>query len=135
MAASSPEDAIQALLDTIKKAWQAGDGELFASVFTEDADFVNIRAHELRGRAAIAEHHNQIFSTVYQGSSIRSEGVRIKLIRPDVATIEQTSVVEFGGVERRAHMLAVAVDGAGGWAMQAVHNMIPFDGPPPASAS
>lgn len=127
MTEGASEEAIGALLDTIERAWSAGDGDRFASVFTEDADFINIRALELRGRQAIAEHHRLLFSTIYKGTSIRREGTRIRLIRRDVATVEQFAIVRLEGEERRAHMLAVAVDGPDGWAFQALHNMLPFD--------
>ena len=124
----SPEEAVASLLETITEAWKAGDGDLFASVFTEDADFVNIRALALRGRKEIAEHHNLLFSSIYKGTSIRAEGTRIRLIRPDVATIEQFAIVAIEDEERRAHMLAVAVETPEGWALRAFHNMIPFEG-------
>jgi uncharacterized protein (TIGR02246 family) len=113
---------------TPRKSLAPRSRNLFASVFTNDADFINIRAHELRGRRAIAEHHPTLFATIYKGSTARVERVLIRLIRPDVATIEQTTVVEFEGADRRAHMLAVAVEGPDGWAIQAVHNMLPLEG-------
>jgi|SRR5262245_62938563 len=128
MTTTSAEHAVTALLDTIAEAWEAGDGDRFASVFTDDADFVNIRALALRGRKEIAEHHNMLFSTIYKGTSIRSEDTRIRLIHPGVATIEQFAIVQIEGEERRAHMLAVAVETPEGWALQALHNMIPFTG-------
>jgi hypothetical protein len=60
-------------------------------------------------------------------TSIQSEGTRIRLIRPDAGTIEQFAVVEVAGIQRRAHMLAVAAEGPDGWALEAFHNMLPFD--------
>ena len=122
-------DAIEALLATTAEAFAKGDGDLLASAHTEDADFINIRAKELRGRAEIAEHHRTIFSTVYRGATAETEGLRVSLIRPDVALVEMRTVVRAGDLERHAHMLAVAVDGPEGWKLRAVHNMIPFEAP------
>ena len=36
-------------------------------------------------------------------------------------------MVALAGEERGAHMFAVAVDSPEGWALQAFHNMLPFD--------
>src|SRR5262249_32569907 len=94
-----------------------------------DADFVTMTALELRGRAAIARHHAQIFSTVYRGTRTRISSCRIRLIRPDVATVEIAAVVEGLAQERRAHALAVAGRGASGWQLQTFNNMIPFTPP------
>jgi uncharacterized protein (TIGR02246 family) len=132
-ATRSATDAIEALLATIGDAFNRGDSELFASAHTEDADFSNIRANELRGRAEIDEHHRTLFSTIYRGATLRREGLRVSLIRPDVALVELRSVARAGELERHAHMLAVAVDGPEGWKLRAVHNMIPFEVAPSAT--
>jgi len=54
----TPEDeaAIRSLFELQGEAWKAADAERFASAFAEDADFINIRAHTLRGREEIARH-------------------------------------------------------------------------------
>ena len=69
------------------------------------------------------------FETIYRGTTLRPEEPRIRFIRPDVATIEGFSTVVSAGVERRAHMLAVAARGEDGWSLRALHNMIPFAPP------
>jgi uncharacterized protein (TIGR02246 family) len=123
------EDAIRALFDIQGQAWTKGDPELFASAFAPDATFINIRAVTLRGREEIAAHHKQLWATVYKGADVRLGEVRIHFIRPDVATIEVESTLHVGEIERHAHMLAVAVNNAGHWELQAVHNMVPFSPP------
>lgn len=131
MTSARDEAEIRALFDRMGEAWEREDGESFASVFAIDADFVNIRAHALRGRAEIGRHHTQIFTTIYRGSTVRIGGLRIRSIRPDVATIEAESAVTLPGQpERHAHMLAVAARDGGRWEIQALHNMIPFAPPP-----
>ena len=132
MSAASDEAAIQTLFAKQAEAWVREDGEAFASVFALDADFINIRAHALRGRAEIATHHTKIFTTIYRGSKVRIGDFRIKFVRPDVATIEAASSVTLKDQpERHAHMLAVAVRDSGLWQIKALHNMIPFE--PPAT--
>ena len=123
------ERAITALLQTLAEGWARRDGELFASAFTEDADFINMQALALRGRAEIAAHHNRIFNGVYQGTRLRVDETHVRLIRPDVATIEVAAAVEGLPQERRAHALAIAVRDATGWHLCTFHNMIPFAPP------
>jgi len=125
------DTAIRALFQMLSDAWARGDGEAFASAFAVDADFVNMMAQALRGRSEIARHHAQIFATVYRGTTLRTIDIRIRPIRPDVATIETTAAVDGLDQERRAHALAVAVRSADGWRIQAFHNMIPFVPPRP----
>ncbi len=50
-------------------AWNAADGAGFAREFTADADFVNIFAMHVAGRAGIEEIHHTIFGTIYKDSS------------------------------------------------------------------
>ena len=136
MATVNDEAAIKALFDKQGEAWLHEDGEAFASVFASDADFINIRAHALRGRAEIARHHTQIFTTIYRGSKARLGDLRIRFIRPDVATIEAASSVTLKDqTERHAHFLAVAVRNSERWEIQALHNMVPFEPPAPAKAA
>lgn len=125
------EAAIRSLFYITGDAWSRGDAESFASVFALDADFINIRAHALRGREEIARHHKQIWDTVYKGSTVERGDLLIHFIRPDVATIEVESTLRVGEIERHAHMLAVAVCNTGRWELQAVHNMVPFSPPNP----
>ncbi len=130
MGTEADEASIRALFDTIGEAWAREDGEAFASVFANDADFINIRAQALRGRAEIAQHHDRIFSSIYRGSTVRIGELRIRSLRPDVATIEAVSAVTLKDQpERHAHMLAVALRNDGRWEIQALHNMIPFAAP------
>lgn len=130
MSTARDEEAIRALFDAMGDAWVREDGAGFAAIFANDADFINIRAQALRGRDEIARHHTAIFTTIYRGSSVRIGDLRIRFIRPDVATIEAASAVTLPSQpERHAHMLAVAVRTDGRWAIQALHNMIPFAAP------
>lgn len=132
MATASDEAAIRALFDRQGEAWLREDGEAFASVFAIEADFINIRAHALRGRAEIARHHTQIFTTIYRGSKVRIGDLRIRFIRPDVATVEAASSVTLKDqTERQAHLMAVAVHNGEKWEIQALHNMVPFVPPAP----
>src|ERR687884_262319 len=79
---------LQALVDTYVAAWNRGDGDGFASVFAEDADFTSIRLDRIRGRAAIAAAHNQIFSTFYKDTRIQAVVDAVRPLRPDLAVFD-----------------------------------------------
>jgi uncharacterized protein (TIGR02246 family) len=124
--ASRDEAAIVELFDRQRDAWERADHELFASAFAEDADFINITATPLRGRQQIAEHHAQLWATLYKGSTGTRDSLRVRFIHPDVAVVETEVTLRFGENTRRAHALAVAVRNGGQWEIAALHNMLPF---------
>ncbi len=64
------EAQAKALIAELQAGWNAGNGEAFAAPFAEDADFVTVAGQHARGRQAIADNHNRIFSTIYKGSRV-----------------------------------------------------------------
>ena len=126
------EAAIRTLFDKQSEAWKRRDGEGLASQFAEDADFINITGKALRGRAEIARHHNELFTTVYRDASVQVGELRIRFVRSDVATIEASSTLTLPGQpDRHANFLAVASRDEGQWKLRAFHNMVPFVPPVP----
>src|SRR3954469_19459717 len=77
--------AIDALVQTLATAWNAGDGDAFAAPFAADADFVNVRAEHHRGRPAIAAGHTAIFRGIYAGSTNQYVVKSARLVTADVA--------------------------------------------------
>jgi uncharacterized protein (TIGR02246 family) len=77
----APADAA-AVADTIMRrlelAWNRADAAAFGEPFSADADFVAIRGDLHTGREAIAEGHQQIFDTIYAGSTVRYEVLRAR---------------------------------------------------------
>jgi uncharacterized protein (TIGR02246 family) len=60
----------QSVMKRLEDAWNAADGAGFAEPFAVDADFVAIRGDLHTGRRAIAAGHQQIFDTIYAGSTV-----------------------------------------------------------------
>ena len=54
-------------------------GASFGEPFTPDGDFVNVRG-ELHSGEAIAVGHQQIFDTIYAGSTVRYSVIRVREI-------------------------------------------------------
>lgn len=130
---AADERAILARFDLQGLGWRTGDADLFATVFSEDAEFFNITSQVLRGRAEIASHHAQLWKTVYAGLEPEITERVVRFVHPDVATVTSRAVIRMPQGDRHAHMLAVWVRKGEAWEMTAAHNMVPFV-PPAAPA-
>lgn len=116
-------EQIYALWRRMEQGWALGDGEAFASVFSEDVDFVTVRGEELFGRRAVALWHGQLFAGPYRDTKLTAE---ISLIRPlsaEISVVHVTSSIAPAGIT--THAQAVVARRADGWEIAAFHNMIP----------
>ena len=68
------------IVERLQRAWNAGDADVWADQFTEDADFVTVRGDYFRGRADIAGGHHAIFSTIYKDSQNQIELLRTRTL-------------------------------------------------------
>ena len=66
-----PKSIAETVIKQLEDAWNAADGAAFGEPFAPDADFVNIRGDLHSGKEAIAAGHQQIFDTIYAGSTLR----------------------------------------------------------------
>jgi uncharacterized protein (TIGR02246 family) len=74
-----PAPSIEATFTGLAAAWNRADSTAFGALFTDDADFIEIRGGHHRGRDAIAAGHQGLWSTIYRGSTVeyRVESVRV----------------------------------------------------------
>jgi uncharacterized protein (TIGR02246 family) len=128
------------VLRRLEKAWNAADGAAFGAPFTDDADFVAIRGDHHRTRAAIAAGHQQIFDTIYRGSTLRYTLTQARPLAEDVILVHASQSMDappgpLAGAQGATATL-VLVRTADGWKIAAFHNTLvqgqPF-GTPPAS--
>ena len=61
----------QTIMQHLEAAWNRADGAAFGEPFSTGADFVAIRGDLHTGRDAIAAGHQQLFDTIYAGSTVR----------------------------------------------------------------
>jgi uncharacterized protein (TIGR02246 family) len=61
----------QTIMQRLELAWNRADGAAFGEPFSAGADFVAIRGDLHTGRDAIAAGHQQLFDTIYAGSTVR----------------------------------------------------------------
>ena len=69
-------------------AWNSGDGTAWAAVFSDDADFVNLRGLVFHGREEIARVLIQSLSGTLKGSHATVTIRRIREPAPSVAVID-----------------------------------------------
>jgi uncharacterized protein (TIGR02246 family) len=78
---------ITALLESMFKAWNRGDLEVYTNFWREDADLVNVLGTHLHGRAAILEELRTLHAFSFKGTRIFDLEHTTKLLSPDIAII------------------------------------------------
>jgi len=92
------ESAIRQLLLRMQQAWESGDGQGYASVFSEDARYVNAPGERLVGRQAIAESHQRIFDTFFKDTRLGSTyPLELQLLTADTVLVYGSGAVLFRG--------------------------------------
>ncbi|MEZ5831724.1 MAG: SgcJ/EcaC family oxidoreductase [Dongiaceae bacterium] len=85
---NSAEQAIAAIVRALVEAWNRHDAHAFAALFAEDAEFTNVFGMVQKGRAGIETAHVPIFKTMFKDSQLSVVETRLRLIRPDVASVD-----------------------------------------------
>lgn len=79
------EEAVTAVVGAFEDAWNRHDMDSLASLFADDADFVNVRGMRWIGRAAIKEAHVATHATIFKNSRLRMQETSVRFLKPDVA--------------------------------------------------
>ncbi|HLW91264.1 MAG TPA: SgcJ/EcaC family oxidoreductase [Roseiarcus sp.] len=87
------EDTIEACLNRIKSAWDAGDAKTYEEEFAEDATYVIFLGEALLGRAAIEATHVDVFGKWQKGTKMAIRPLTVRALRDGVM-----SVLTVGGV-------------------------------------
>jgi uncharacterized protein (TIGR02246 family) len=83
-----PDRDDAAIRDTVRawgEAWNAGDTVAMASLFCDDADFVNVLGNHWQGRAQIETEHASRHRLQLKGSVFTLRHTQIQRLRADVA--------------------------------------------------
>src|SRR3954451_23481344 len=79
-----------------QSAWNAHDMNAFATLFHQDATFVNRFAHYVRGVDAIVALHQPIHETIYRDSVLENELIDATSIGDDAAVVHFWSRLRSG---------------------------------------
>lgn len=80
---SDPSDFPQAFA----AAWATREGAQVASLFTEDADFVNVTGLWWQGRAAISKPHDYALKSFFATSTLKPGRTTVRTLGPDHAVV------------------------------------------------
>jgi len=83
--ASPQEKAVRAVVARLYETWNAHDMAAFASLFAEDADFVNVIGLRWHGRPEIEAQHAALHAGRMRGTRLSEVDTRIRLLTPEVA--------------------------------------------------
>ena len=85
MAPDADAAAIRQTVRLWERAWNAGDMAAAASLFCDDADFVNVLGSHWQGRAQIETEHASRHRLQLKDSVFTPSHVQVRLLRADVA--------------------------------------------------
>lgn len=111
-----PLDRPERIVDIWVDAWNRRDPEKLASLFDEDAEFVNVTGLWWHDRASIFKAHNYGLSVIFNESTLRAMRVRVKWLSDDIAIVHAkmrlsgqtpTTEVEHPGVRRNIFSFVV----------------------------
>lgn len=123
-----PEQIAEDVVGRLEQAWNAGDGTAYGEPFTVDADFVTIRGDHMSGRPTIVAGHQQIFDTIYRGSTNRTRVLGARQLDDNVilAQVKATLNAPSGPLAGEHDALAsvVLIDVEGDWRIAAFHNTL-----------
>ena len=131
------EDAIKDVIVEMTEGFNRHDAEAATRMYEADADFVSVRGEVGIGRAAAEKGLRRIFQTRAKMAALKTEDVRIRFIRPDVALAyvlnELSGIVAPDGQNLPSHRelsLRVFVKDDGVWRVASFHNTMlnPFPG-------
>jgi uncharacterized protein (TIGR02246 family) len=110
-------------------AWNTHDMELFATLFHQDATFVNRFGTYWKGADAVVAGHGAIHETVYQDSTLKIDPPDVKMLSNDIAIVHFWTRLTAGAAHpagpRQADTLVMAVltRREGNWRIQAAENV------------
>jgi len=120
------EDAIQNALNEYALAWNNRDHVALTSMYTLDGDYTGFDGVVKRGRDAISDRYQFMFSTPLGGSHLSVDMASLRFLKPDTALVDGTFKLEMssrpdGTIDNKvANFVAVMVDEDGQWRFTAV---------------
>ncbi len=82
---STDEKAIRQVVDNYVMLWNKHDMSTFGSLFTDDAEWVNVVGMVWRGKAVIEKVHQVVHKTNFKNRNMQLDNMTVRFIRPDVA--------------------------------------------------
>jgi uncharacterized protein (TIGR02246 family) len=117
----SPDD-VSPRVGEFVAAWNAHDMKRFASLFSEDADFVNVAGMWWHGRDEIERNHAVVHASRFRESVLDASLAAFKEVSPNVGVAHVTWRLDVGGVVRRGVFTWTLQERDGAVEIVAAHN-------------
>jgi uncharacterized protein (TIGR02246 family) len=117
------------IAEEFQKAWNSHDMAALASLFCEDATFVNRFGHYVRGVQEIVSLHAPIHETIYSDSAMENEVIATIALSDKAAVVHCWSRLTVGAAHPAGPhaidtvILAVLRLQSRGWLIQALENV------------
>lgn len=72
--------ALEALTEKLRRAWNAHDAGALGEFYAADADFVDASGAIIQGREAIVHHHRRAFGSTFARSALALTTVKVRVI-------------------------------------------------------
>jgi uncharacterized protein (TIGR02246 family) len=125
------EDAIKTVIAAMTEAFSRHDAKAWVKFCTPDAQLVTVRGEFMNGVSEIEQGLSTIFRTRGRNVTLKTLGVAVRFIRPDVAlahvTNELSGLVSPEGQMMPSHQelsIRVLVKDQRSWRITAFHNTI-----------
>jgi uncharacterized protein (TIGR02246 family) len=124
------EGLIKKVLTDFTDAWNKHDAKASSNVFSEDADFTNVRGASAHGRSEVEKFHAPRFTTTFKDTYQKITQSKIRFIKPDVAAVD--AWWEMAGVKspegqdmppRKGLLNFIMTKNSNTWLITIMHNM------------
>jgi uncharacterized protein (TIGR02246 family) len=118
------------ILSLFVEAWNRRDPDALASLFEDDAEFVNVTGLWWHDRASIRKAHAYGLERIFNESHLAIEETRVKQLSPDVAVVHarmtlsgQTPIAKIKRPGSRTNVFSFVAHRVGdGWLCASAHN-------------
>lgn len=123
------EIEIRQLVQNLADGWSNGDGELFASSFSDTHDFIvwNGFYFPNQSKQRNAKAHTELFQSIYRNTDMYLIIDKMKFITDDIALVYYYGALAKDGEPRPKDpdviISTVMVKGAEGWKIESFHNL------------
>ncbi|GAA1931625.1 SgcJ/EcaC family oxidoreductase [Streptantibioticus ferralitis] len=90
---SSHDDTVDAFLNRVQEAWNAGDAQTYAAQFSEDASYIAFIGVAILGRPEIERTHHEVFTMWQKGTRMAVKPIDVRTVDADT-----TVVTTIGGI-------------------------------------
>jgi len=124
------DKAIRKTLMGVETAWNTHDMKAFGSLFTEDAEWINIVGMHWRGREAVVKAHAIFHEIMFKNHQLKTDDIKVRSLGGShaiavVTTTNDAFTTPDGRVMERAQnrLTYVLSNGPDGWKIAHGHNV------------